>query len=60
MNETNKFGFDKCIDAPLNKIKVESLIDEYIESYAFELTKLMMSNIGPIPKFDEMINKDKL
>ena len=33
-DETIKNGFDKLIDAPLNKLKVEEIIEKYIEPYA--------------------------
>ena len=38
-------------------MKVEGIINEYIETYSIELTRIMLSNIGPVPKFDEMIDR---
>ena len=32
--ETSKSGFDKLIDAPLNKLKVDEIIEKFIEPYA--------------------------
>ena len=58
--ETSKSGFDKLIDAPLNKLKVDEIIEKYIDPYSLELTKIMLQNIGPIPKFDEMLDNDKI
>lgn len=34
LEDTSKNGFDKCIDAPLNKLKIENLIDESVEIWA--------------------------
>ena len=31
-------GFEECIDAPLNKMKIEAIISEYLNLYAFNLT----------------------
>ena len=31
-------GFEECIDAPLNKIKIEAIISDYLNLYAFNLT----------------------
>ena len=36
-------GFEECIDAPLNKIKIENTISDYLNMYAFHLTKNMLS-----------------
>jgi|LauGreDrversion4_2_1035121.scaffolds.fasta_scaffold1427183_1 hypothetical protein len=41
-DETNINGFDKLIDAPLNKLKVDEIIEKYIEPYALQLTKIML------------------
>ena len=41
-DETNFNGFDKLIDAPLNKLKVDEIIEKYIEPYALQLTKIML------------------
>jgi hypothetical protein len=35
IEETRLSGFDKCVDSPLNKIKIEGLIDESIEMWAY-------------------------
>ena len=56
LEETRLNGFDKCIDAPLNKLKIESIIDESIEMWAYQLTKIMLENIGPVPKISELID----
>ena len=41
-DETYINGFDKLIDAPLNKLKVDEIIEKYIEPYALQLTKIML------------------
>jgi hypothetical protein len=35
IEETKLNGFDKCVDSPLNKLKIEGLIDESIEMWAY-------------------------
>ncbi len=35
LEETRLNGFDKCVDSPLNKLKIEGLIDESIEMWAY-------------------------
>ena len=37
-DKVNQSGFDDCIDAPLNKLKIEAVISEYLNFYAFNLT----------------------
>ena len=59
IDETTKNGFDKCIEAPLNQIKIEQIFDEYDENYSFYMTKLLLEKLGPVPKFEEMIDFDK-
>lgn len=49
-----------CIEAPLNQIKIDLLLEEFIEQHSFYLTKLMLEKLGPVPKFKEMINFDKI
>ena len=56
IEDTAKYGFDKCITAPLNQAKIEELIGEFAEHYSFLLTKLMLERIGPVPHFEHMID----
>ena len=35
LEETRLSGFDKCVDSPLNKLKIESIIDESIEMWVY-------------------------
>ena len=35
-------GFEECIDAPLNKSKIENIIGDFLNMYAFHLTKKML------------------
>jgi hypothetical protein len=56
LEETRLSGFDKCVDSPLNKLKIESIIDESIEMWVYQLTKIMLQNIGPVPKINELID----
>ena len=53
-------GFEECIDAPLNKIKIENTISDYLNMYAFHLTKNMLSWIGPVPNLSDMIDDMKV
>ena len=55
-DETFKYGFDKCIDAPLNQIKLDQILNEYVDDYSFHFTRLMLEKHGPVPKFREMLN----
>ena len=45
--KVNQSGFDDCIDAPLNKLKIESVISEFLNMYAFNLTSQILSKLGP-------------
>jgi hypothetical protein len=56
IEDTAKYGFDKCITAPLTQAKIEELIGEFAEHYSFLLTKLMLERIGPVPHFEHMID----
>ena len=60
IEETRLNGFDKCVDSPLNKLKIEGLIDESIEMWAYQLTKIMLENIGPVPKINEIIDVNQV
>ena len=60
LEEVTQNGFDKLIDSPLNKLKVEDIIEKFIEPYALQLTKMMLKNLGPIPLFDEMLDLNKI
>ena len=35
IDETLNNGFDKCIEAPLNQLKIEQIFEEYVEQYSF-------------------------
>ena len=35
-------GFEECIDAPLTKDKIENAISDYLNMYAFHLTKKIL------------------
>ena len=56
IEETEKYGFDKCITAPLTHAKIEDQIVDFVEHYSFYLTKLMLEKIGPVPHFEHMID----
>ncbi len=56
IEDTAKYGFDKCIQAPLNQTKIEELLGEFAEHYSFWLTKLMLERLGPVPHFEHMID----
>ena len=34
-------------------------MDEYVENYSFNITKKLLEILGPVPKFEEMIDFDK-
>jgi hypothetical protein len=35
IDNTNKHGFDKCVVSPLNKLRIEGLLNEYIDHYSY-------------------------
>ena len=35
IEDTLKYGFDKCIEAPLNFTKIEQLFNDYLEHYSY-------------------------
>ena len=56
IEKAQQSGFEECIDAPLSKAKIENVINDYINMYAFHLTRKMLSQIGPVPYLAEMID----
>lgn len=56
IEKAQQSGFEECIDAPLNKIKIENVISDYINMYAYHLTRKMLSQLGPVPNLAEMID----
>jgi hypothetical protein len=43
IEKAQQSGFEECIDAPLNKNKIENVISDYINMYAFHLTRKMLT-----------------
>ena len=35
-------------------------MDEYVENCCFNITKKMLEKLGPVPKFEEMIDLQKI
>ena len=60
IDNTNEYGFDKCVVSPLNKLRIEGLLNEYIDHYSYQLTKLMLENMGPVPDLEDMIDINKI
>ena len=56
IDDTAKYGFDKCITAPLTQAKIDEIIAEFAEHYSLLLTKLMLEKLGPVPYFEHMID----
>ncbi len=53
---TAKYGFDKCITAPLTQAKIDEIIAEFADHYSYLLAKLMLEKLEPVPYFDQMID----
>ena len=59
-DDTNKYGFDKCVVSPLNQSKIEELLNEYTDHYSYKITKLMLEDLGPVPFLEDMVEINKI
>ena len=58
--KTQSAGFDQCIDAPLNKIKIDTAISDYLNVFVFKLTIKLMSKLGNVSNFVDMIDEPRI
>ena len=53
---TKDVGFDSCIDAPLNKLKIDKVFSDFINIFVFKVTFKLLKQLGDVSSFPEMID----
>ncbi len=53
---TKNVGLDSCIDAPLNKLKIDKVFSDFINIFVFKVTYKLLKKLGDVSSFPEMID----
>lgn len=57
---TKDAGFDTCIDAPLNKLKIDKVFTDFINIFVFKMTFKLLKQLGEVSSFVEMIDDSRI
>ena len=57
---TKDAGLDTCIDAPLNKLKINKVFTDFINIFVFKMTFKLLKQLGEVSSFVEMIDDSRI